>query len=78
MNINWKWNAPVSAMFRIAAGVLCILFIAMGVLILYSEYQDGSLHKFDHSAKAGVAMLIWGIFFLTVAIRGRFVKRDIG
>jgi hypothetical protein len=58
MNINWKWNAPVSAMFRVAAGVLCILFIAMGALILYGEYQDGSLHKFDHSAKAGVAMLL--------------------
>ena len=78
MNNNWKWKAPVRGVFRIAAGVLGGLSVAVGALILYEQYQSGSLHEFGHSAKAGVAMFGWGTFFLIVAIRGRFVKRDIG
>jgi hypothetical protein len=66
MGINWKWNAPVRGVFRMVAGILGALFIAIGVLVIYN------------STKAGTAMLGFGAFFLFVAIRDRFVKRDIG
>lgn len=70
MIINWKWNAPVRGVFRIVAGVLGALFIAMGILVIYNGHQG--------SAKTGAAMLGFGAIFLVVAIRGRFVKHDIG
>lgn len=78
MNINWKWNAPVRGVFRIAAGILGVLLITSGGLSFHLHYQSGSPFVFDSTMKGAVAMLGWGTFFLIVAIRGRFVKRDIG
>ncbi|HET7626127.1 MAG TPA: hypothetical protein VFM25_12760 [Verrucomicrobiae bacterium] len=42
MSINWKWNAPVRGVFRMTAGVLGVLFIAMGALLVFTDHQTPS------------------------------------
>jgi hypothetical protein len=64
MKIDWKWNAPVRGVFRIAAGFLGILALGVGVMLLY-------FHEWR-----GIALLGWSVFFLIVAIRGRWFKSD--
>jgi len=76
--MNWKWNAPVRTGFRVAAGVVGIAEITMGTLMILVRSDMATAYVFDSSARAGVALLAFGILFLVVAIRGRFVKRDIG
>ena len=78
MSINWKWNAPIRPMFRIAAGLLGVVLAAFGGLLLFLRYRESLSFTFDSSARGEVAMLGWGIIFLIVAIRGRLIKRDIG
>ena len=73
-----KWNAPARRVFRIAAGFLGVACLATAGMMIYARFEGGAPFEFDSSARGAVAMLLWGVLFSVVAIRGRILKRDIG
>jgi hypothetical protein len=59
----------VHPIFRLVAGLLAVIsfVVAFGVW----KYELASKFVFDHSGKAMVAMIGFGIFLTVVALRGR-------
>lgn len=78
MAVNWKWSAPARTIFRLLAGLVGIVAVSMGGLLVWEQYDAAETFASDSSGRAGIAMLILGVVFLLVAIRGRIVRRDIG
>jgi len=70
--LEMDWGGPVRPIFRILAGLLSVLFTIGAVFIWMTEL--GSDNIFNHSFKASIAMIIWGIILAIVSVRGRLFK----
>ena len=72
MKFDSRWSAPIGKPFRILAGLLALIFIAMGALAIFTKFSI-SAFAFDSWFRSGLASLFYGVFFLVVAIRGKIL-----